>query len=111
MCKTCKTAQQSLYNPPTRTHEYHRNANLKRNYGITSADYDAMLTRQGGVCAICKKPSDQSFHVEHDHESGLVRGLCCSRCNHVLGHSKESQETLFAAQIYLLKDVDLLGSL
>ncbi|MBV9097799.1 MAG: hypothetical protein JO079_07060, partial [Frankiaceae bacterium] len=52
------------------TREYH----LRRRYGVTSADVDAMIASQGGTCATCDgKPE----HVDHDHASGKVRGVLC----------------------------------
>jgi hypothetical protein len=58
---------------------------LRRTYGITSADYDALVLRQGGCCAICgtDKPKGHGsrLHVDHDHITGRVRGLLCHLCN------------------------------
>lgn len=60
--------------------EYH----LRRRYGIGQADVDAMLDRQGDVCAACG--ADKPQHVDHDHETGAVRGMLCSLCNQALGN-------------------------
>lgn len=55
-------------------------------YGITVQDYDRMLTRQRGVCAICLKPEkNRMLAVDHDHDTGRVRGLLCTTCNNALG--------------------------
>jgi len=55
-------------------------------YGITIQDYDRMLEEQRGVCAICKKPEkNRKLAVDHDHETGRVRGLLCTNCNNTLG--------------------------
>ena len=69
-----------------------RNWSLIRNYGITLAKYNQMLSKQGGVCAICRKPEIKAnqykiccLAVDHDHETGKVRGLLCCRCNLKLG--------------------------
>lgn len=66
---------------------------LVRRYGISAADYDALLEQGHGVCWLCGaeewrrdargKPTRLS--VEHDHATGKVRGLCCNRCNAMLG--------------------------
>ncbi len=63
----------------------HRNRRytLQRNYRITLEEYQALLLAQGGVCAVCEKPqkSGRKLAVDHDHETGLVRGLLCQSCN------------------------------
>jgi hypothetical protein len=67
-----------------------RRAALKHRYGITPEQYEEMLTRQDGKCAICnsKSPKDKrnrNFHVDHCHETGRIRGILCTKCNHALG--------------------------
>jgi hypothetical protein len=64
-----------------------RRSHLKRVHGITVEDYEAMLAAQRGGCAICGKPPrpDISLHVDHDHETGRIRGLLCFPCNNALG--------------------------
>jgi hypothetical protein len=53
--------------------------------GVSDADYAAMLTAQGGHCAICpSEPKSRRLHVDHDHRTGAVRGLLCHRCNRAL---------------------------
>lgn len=55
---------------------------LIKTYGITPEQYDAMLARQGGVCALCgRAPKTRRLAVEHDHHTGRVRGLSCHFCN------------------------------
>jgi len=83
-----------------------REAHLKRKFGITAAQYDAMLASQGGVCAICgdAPKDDVSLHVDHEHGSGRVRGLLCMRCNNALGLLKEDEELLWSALTYLGAD-------
>ena len=60
---------------------------LMRKYGITIEQYDELLASQGGCCAICgREPRpDISLHLDHDHESGQLRGILCFRCNNALG--------------------------
>ncbi len=77
---------------------------LKRRYGISPADYEAMLARQGGVCAICgsrARGSDRRLHVDHCHATGKVRGLLCFSCNSGLGHFADRRDWLQAADAYL----------
>ena len=80
-----------------------RSSHLKRKYGITLADYDAMLAAQAGGCAICgaPEPDGQSLHVDHCHDSGDVRGLLCFRCNAGLGQFDHDAERLAVAAAYL----------
>lgn len=48
--------------------------------------YDAILSAQGGGCAMCdRQPEGRRLDVDHDHATGLVRGLLCRRCNRQLG--------------------------
>jgi hypothetical protein len=77
---------------------------LKWKYGITLDDERAMLAVQGGCCAICRKadlPDGQRWHVDHDHETGAVRGLLCRACNLLLGHAGDDPTVLAAAITYL----------
>lgn len=73
-------------------------------YGITAEEYDAIFERQGRRCAICRsQPRTIRFAVDHDHQSGEVRGILCKRCNHdLLGGGHDDVETLFRALEYLL---------
>lgn len=70
-----------------------RERTLIRNYGITAKDFDAMLEKQRGRCAICQKHhtecpkgrcSEVALLVDHDHHTGKIRGLLCHHCNHRL---------------------------
>lgn len=90
-------------------HEKHpdkqRNSALRRSYGITLKEYDAMLAQQGGTCAICFGPPNLKgrFFVDHDHETNKVRSLLCGTCNAGLGQFRESPEILNSAIAYLKK--------
>lgn len=80
-----------------------RDAYLRRKFGITLDDYAAMLEAQDGGCAICGRPEPEggSLHVDHDHETGAVRGLLCFRCNGALGQLDEDPDRLAVAIAYL----------
>lgn len=80
-----------------------------RNYGITQEEYEELKAQQGDVCAICGQPEVRvhkgikvDLCVDHDHETGKVRGLLCARCNHGLGNFKDSPENLSNAIDYLM---------
>ncbi len=79
-----------------------RKSYLKRTYGLTVEEYDAMLAAQGCVCFFCREtPGDLPLHVDHDHATGAVRGLLCSRCNNnALGLFQESPHLFQAAADY-----------
>ena len=84
----------------------HRNASLKKRYGITLEDYDLMLKKQNGKCSICGSTSSNSkrtqyFSVDHDHRSNKVRDLLCNKCNLAIGYSNDSIATLKKAIKYL----------
>jgi hypothetical protein len=99
-----------------RVNEYHRvrrakpevkradRANhLMRKYGITIEQYDELLAQQGGGCAICgREPRpDISLHLDHDHETGQLRGILCFRCNNALGDLDDDVSLLREAVRYL----------
>ena len=78
-----------------------------RKHGLTPESFAALLESQGGKCAICgtsewggpgKRP-----HVDHNHETGAVRGLLCVRCNSGIGQFKESTQRLLLAVDYLVE--------
>jgi Recombination endonuclease VII len=68
---------------------------------MSRADYDALLESQGGVCAVCGKPSKKTLCVDHCHSTGTIRGLLCRKCNLGLGCLADDQATLIAALAYL----------
>ena len=85
-----------------------------RSYGLTMAEYQALLKKQGHCCAICKAltarkhtarkyghTDEFTWHVDHDHQSGKVRGLLCTRCNIALGLFRDSEDLLSVAIAYL----------
>jgi hypothetical protein len=76
-----------------------RTYHLKRRYGITARDADAMLEEQGGSCAICRV--EPAAHVDHDHATGAVRALLCFGCNGGLGQFEDDPEVLRAAACYV----------
>lgn len=89
-----------------------RNHDLKSNHSITLEEYNKMLDEQKGVCAICfKKETDKesskkikSLAVDHDHKTGKIRGLLCSRCNKAIGLFRDNLETLQSAFKYLKRN-------
>jgi hypothetical protein len=78
---------------------------LLRCYGLSMEQYETLLAKQGGVCAICARPPAEPPVVDHCHETGTVRGLLCRKCNFGLGLFGDDQSLLAAASAYLKKGV------
>lgn len=83
---------------------------LKREYGITLADYNAMLRRQAHRCAVCRRPETirskqtgelRRLSVDHDHVTKAVRGLLCHRCNLLVWAIEDNHTTLAAIGAYV----------
>jgi hypothetical protein len=81
-----------------------------RRYGLDPAGYDALLQKQGGICAICQLPErvidartgePRRLSVDHCHSTGRVRGLLCGRCNRSIGQFADDHERLLRAAAYL----------
>jgi len=74
----------------------------KRGINLTVEQYDEMLKRQNGVCAICFKTNNKNrLCVDHDHSTGIVRGLLCGFCNRRLVTLRNSPQLLLRAVNYL----------
>lgn len=87
-----------------------RNKHYKKRYGITVEDYEAMAKAQNYLCAICERPETKTrkdgttmiLSVDHDHLTGKVRDLLCTKCNILLGHFETGNVT-FSQLVYYLK--------
>lgn len=90
---------------PERYAAVSRECYLRRVYGMKQTEYHTLLEKQGGGCAICKKPPRPGkrgmLHVDHDHQTGAVRGLLCQSCNHGIGNFLDSVDLLACAAAYL----------
>lgn len=81
-------------------------------YGVTIDFYNQLLDSQEGLCAICHRPERalrangevRKLSIDHDHNSGVIRGLLCYHCNQGLGHFEDNAQFLRAAAIYALQD-------
>ena len=119
-CKACETAQQrerrkrpdvqardretsklrALRNHEGRLASSRRHKHKKIN--VTDEAYKEMLDSQNRRCAICgEQPNGISLAVDHNHETGKVRGLLCRNCNLALGLFKDNQTLLASAKSYL----------
>ena len=68
-------------------------------YSRENTDHAVILDRQDGRCAICREPAagDLALAEDHDHATGAIRGLLCSRCNNGLGSFRDDPELLRSA--------------
>jgi Autographiviridae endonuclease VII len=82
-----------------------RGYRLKYHYGMTEADYNALLAKQKGRCAVCKRKPRYRLHVDHDHRTKRVRRLLCRRCNPALGLFRDDLRVLRGAVRYLAAEL------
>jgi hypothetical protein len=74
----------------------------KKLYGLEYTDYLAMLENQNGVCAICHEaPDKRNLNIDHNHETGEIRGLLCIKCNRAIGLMKDDINLFQSAIEYL----------
>lgn len=92
-CKECVARE---VRNSTGRQAWQKNYDLRRHYGLTLEEFHHMA-KDG--CEICR--SNEKLVVDHDHDTGKVRGVLCSRCNTGLGMFKDSREFLFNAYWYL----------
>jgi hypothetical protein len=78
---------------------------LQRRYKITPEQWGMKFSEQGECCATCKNPEHggMGWHTDHDHATGVVRGILCHRCNLAIGHVQDSVATLKSMVEYLEK--------
>lgn len=110
-CRSCRKRLEPR-NPETARRWYRANLERTRSYrrfrmyGVSEVEYQALVQEQGGRCAICRNPPEGRgkggvLVVDHDHETGAVRGLLCGLCNMGLGKFADSPERLLGAVAYL----------
>ncbi len=95
-CKACKKLKR---NP-----EVYKRAYLKHFYNLPLEKYNKMFEEQNGCCAICnghQSTFKKALHVDHDHETGKIRGLLCNSCNKGIGFLLDDSKILLSASQYL----------
>lgn len=109
-CKECFCERSKAYKVKNKqkTKTVNRDLHLRKTFGIGSDQYNAILTKQHGVCAVCGNPETSTYRgklrhlsVDHCHETGKVRGLLCNDCNIALGWFKDDISRLKSAIRYL----------
>lgn len=104
-CKVCHNLQNKAryVANPRKVLDANRITRLRRDYGLTTEDFDTMVTKQNNQCGICG--IDLSFGigpcVDHCHTTGKVRGLLCQKCNSGVGLLNDDPKILRAAIDYL----------
>lgn len=84
-----------------------RRGHWRRKYGITEEEYNDIFNKQNGCCAICgthQSELSRPLGVDHDHETGEIRGLLCYKCNTGLGMFRDNTKILEIAIGYLKKE-------
>ena len=76
-------------------------SHLKKRYGITSTNWDAMLVEQAGRCDCCNEPLHTKICVDHNHETNVVRALVCQDCNVAIGWVEAKGHKLILAEVYI----------
>lgn len=92
-CPTCSKSAQLKWR--TKRAGMH----LGRTYGITMEQFEQIKQAQDGKCAICK--TNPATHVDHCHETGIIRGILCHKCNTGLGLFNDDAGILDAAALYV----------
>ena len=101
ICKTCddlRTKRNYIKN------DKYRNVELKKKYGIDTAQYNQLLIKQQDKCAICQKHKSEftySLCVDHSHKTSQVRGLLCKPCNLIVGNAMDDTQILHNTIKYL----------
>jgi len=96
------------------TKERARAKRLMDNYKLTVEQYNAILAYQGGVCYIChcsEPVKGRRLSVDHDHKTGEIRGLACSRCNPLLGKIENAFKRYGLGKVIGLTVAILVGRL
>lgn len=106
------TSKRWQQNNPEKYRRVVQNSNLKKSFGITLIEYEAMCKEQKGLCAICQKPEKHldrkggrvlNLAVDHDHSTNKVRQLLCMDCNKGIGCFGDDILRLLAAIEYIKK--------
>jgi hypothetical protein len=106
--KATEAAYLKNYLKRPKTKKLRLEATFRKHHGVTRAEANAMIEKQGGLCLICQQPAKgkghcSRLHVDHCQESGKIRGMLCVLCNRGLGCFGEDIQRIRAATNYLKK--------
>lgn len=82
-----------------RVNEMQRNRHYINNYGITIEQRNELIAKQNGLCAVCNEPG--KLFVDHDHNTGSIRGMIHNHCNRGIGWLDDTVESVELALAYL----------
>ena len=106
-CKKCYIIYRTIH--PDRK-KYARDWHIKKKNGLDPEEFDVYWIACRGLCFICNKPMvigkakgtyNSTCVVDHNHKTGVVRGLLCGQCNKALGGFKDNIQIMKKAIIYL----------
>ena len=111
-CKTCQKVYNRQHHKKPERKEYMRWYFFRSKYGLSKEQYETLYQKQKGCCGICGCPAEEDRRplkqgqthglcVDHNHKTGVIRGLLCDVCNRGLGFFKEDTKLLEKAVLYL----------
>lgn len=109
-CKGCKKLASDEYRLKNinKKRTYNTAYNRLKKFGITVAQFDALLLSQDNSCAICKIKFQETNigrpRLDHDHATGKIRALLCNNCNIGIGMFRDNPDVLREAAKYVEKD-------
>lgn len=110
LCEACSTAARRSVDPEA-DYRQRRDYFLRAKYGISLNEFSAMWAAQGESCALCLKPVPiaRNRHVDHCHETGVVRGILCFTCNKGMGMLGDSPSSIRRALAYVIGELSVAG--
>lgn len=104
-CCVCILKQRKIYNQTESGKQTKFVAGLRRRYGITFEEFTRVWSEQQGKCFVCRQDLvlgvKNGYAIDHDHQTGQVRGILCTGCNLSIGHAGDNSNRLRALAAYL----------
>lgn len=97
--RRCKVCYNARTRETIRRNGGARKYHMKRRYGLTPEQINQLKAKQGGLCAVCHEA--EATQVDHDHETGRVRGILCLHCNAGMGAFRDNPRLIYQAIDYL----------
>lgn len=104
VCPDCKRSYATGRVSAKNREKYAREYLLRKRYGLTIEQFDLLVEEQMGVCPVCLGYLGDDPCIDHDHETGKVRGVLCRKCNLMLGLAGDSLDVFYGAISYLEKN-------